>query len=352
MSISNISFKSISNWWNSVPNELDNSIQAVFAGKAGESMRDHIRMNASDYVQRAKLEGKAIMIHPQNALLRSLVVTPQGDFFLLLNRHKTEGDEILGGGASKQASLAIHLNTGEKYASLRSCNITEEDANSIGTELVNNAALQSAKGCTHITHVVEYTSVSGKYRDLDKVRFFIPLCNQGSLDKAIKTPLSEAEKISIIKDLSAALHEMHELKIIHRDIKPGNALLHNGKAFLTDFDTSGKFYHIGNFKQQEVIGTPPYLPPEVFLSEKGPRQAGRQGGQGDVYGLGITFLNLYGVQIEGDFLSRGQAYYEDVLQAAHALGDQPQFKLIQKMVALNPKERICSRELDQEAQAL
>lgn len=78
---------------------------------------NHIEKNGAAYINNAKTKGEAILIHADESkgLHRSLVVTAEGDVFLLFNRG-SKGDEKFFG-TEKAVSRAIHLNSGEIYAS-------------------------------------------------------------------------------------------------------------------------------------------------------------------------------------------------------------------------------------------
>jgi len=43
------------------------------------------------------------------------------------------------------------------------------------------------------------------------------------------------EGLKLIRDIAAAVCHLHEKGVMHRDIKPQNILLHNGKPKLADF---------------------------------------------------------------------------------------------------------------------
>lgn len=99
--------------------------------------------------------------------------------------------------------------------------------------------------------------------------------DQGSL------PVSQVARIGA--QLAAALHAVHARGLVHRDIKPGNALVTaDGTAKLTDFGVSRVVWGEATLADTPMIaGTPAYLAPEV-ANGNAPTQAS------DVFSLGAT----------------------------------------------------------------
>src|SRR5215475_6630401 len=103
--------------------------------------------------------------------------------------------------------------------------------------------------------------------------------------------LPETAAAEIIRQVCAALDEMHLLGIVHRDIKPENILLQTipgglhvkvldfGIAALRDVK-AGKLTRTG-----AVVGTPHYMSPEHCLGEE-------LDGRSDIYSLGIVLFEM------------------------------------------------------------
>jgi NIMA (never in mitosis gene a)-related kinase len=63
-----------------------------------------------------------------------------------------------------------------------------------------------------------------------------------------------------------ALDHLHKQRVLHRDIKSGNILLHNGMLQLADFGLAKRLEGNEKFSRTQV-GTPNYMCPEL-LQEK------------------------------------------------------------------------------------
>ena len=114
----------------------------------------------------------------------------------------------------------------------------------------------------------------------------------GSLDELIskKHGLSEAEAVKLACQIANALSYMHEHKVLHLDLKPGNIMLNNGNAVLIDFGLSKQYDVSGNPESSTTVGagTPGYAPIE---------QSSYRDGNGfpvtmDVYALGATMYKM------------------------------------------------------------
>ncbi|NWQ43321.1 protein kinase [Bacillus sp. EB106-08-02-XG196] len=97
------------------------------------------------------------------------------------------------------------------------------------------------------------------------------------------------EKISIIRNLMAALEEAHKENIYHRDINPDNVYMSSGYAYLGNF---GKSYFTDHYKQGYTvmatineINATPYHPLELTEGD-----ASRSS---DIYSLGVLIYWLF-----------------------------------------------------------
>jgi predicted Ser/Thr protein kinase len=94
--------------------------------------------------------------------------------------------------------------------------------------------------------------------------------------------LSVDQTVSIVTQAAAALHAVHLMGVVHRDVKPGNLLIQpNGTVVLVDFGVARSAASGSVTKTHEVIGTALYMAPEQ-VSKKPLSPAT------DVYALGAV----------------------------------------------------------------
>jgi tRNA A-37 threonylcarbamoyl transferase component Bud32 len=105
--------------------------------------------------------------------------------------------------------------------------------------------------------------------------------------------LSLADKVWVMKEVAAAVHEAHRFGVIHRDLKPSNILVERAESgqwvpVVMDF---GLAYEVnqghGLTQTGTVMGTPSYMAPEQARGEV--KSIDRRT---DVYSLGATFYEL------------------------------------------------------------
>jgi len=83
-------------------------------------------------------------------------------------------------------------------------------------------------------------------------------------DRLQRGPLSPEEAIRLGRDLSSALGAAHALGIVHRDVKPANIFVRQGRALLGDFGIARwqQEHDAGLTTPGQMIGTPRYMSPE------------------------------------------------------------------------------------------
>jgi eukaryotic-like serine/threonine-protein kinase len=103
-------------------------------------------------------------------------------------------------------------------------------------------------------------------------------------------PLSPAETARIGEQVASALAAAHKMKIVHRDVKPGNILItEDGSAMISDFGISHALGDATITATGMIHGTPAYLAPEAARGLPTTFAS-------DVFSLGSTFYAM----VEGE----------------------------------------------------
>jgi tetratricopeptide (TPR) repeat protein/TolB-like protein len=109
---------------------------------------------------------------------------------------------------------------------------------------------------------------------------------QERLDRVGRLPFDEA--IRIVQHVGSALDYAHRQGVVHRDMKPGNVLLHEGVAMVADFGIALAASDAGGARitgRGFAMGTPEYMSPE--------QAAGRATDvRTDVYSLGCVLYEM------------------------------------------------------------
>lgn len=165
-------------------------------------------------------------------------------------------------------------------------------------------------------------------------------------------PLERA--LGIALEAADALTRAHHLKIIHRDIKPGNILLAaDGTPRLTDFGLAHSAGYAPITRRGEVIGTFQYLCPEGCNRQALDERA-------DIWSLGVVLFEM----LAGERPFEGEGYPGAIV---HAILNQPiprlaayrtdvppaLEELVGRMLAKNRAARIASmRQVAAELEAI
>lgn len=122
--------------------------------------------------------------------------------------------------------------------------------------------------------------------------FVTPRCFEGDLDDLIANQPSVHEALDVALGICNGVSAIHALKMLHRDLKPGNIVMHEGMPQIADFG-SVRMLRDGENHVTASRHSILYRPPEAFA-------AGLYTAKGDVYQIGVVLYQLLGGHLPYD----------------------------------------------------
>jgi serine/threonine protein kinase len=135
----------------------------------------------------------------------------------------------------------------------------------------------------HILPVYDY----GRHEDIPYlVMRYVEGGSLSDLLRAHPTGLPLAEAVRLIGQIASALDYAHARGVIHRDVKPSNALLdYEGNVLLTDFGIAKIAEATVQLTTGGTVGTPAYMSPEQGMGKELTPAT-------DVYSLGVVLYQI------------------------------------------------------------
>ena len=144
--------------------------------------------------------------------------------------------------------------------------------------------------CPHLPQIMEAAEQDGQTAVLEEYV-------QGDTLAELLTgaKLTEKEARQVTMQLCQALHVLHSMGAVHREVKPENVILRGSDAVLIDFDAA-RIYKDESESDTQVLGTTGFAAPEqygIFQSDE----------RADIFSLGV----LLNIMLTGKHPSREMA---------------------------------------------
>lgn len=239
-------------------------------------------------------------------------------------------NDILGNGTSATVYLAVNKQTKQKVAVKTIYKPKQEDANLMRTEIRVYVTL---KGTPNIVNILDF------FQTDQHLYMILEWCNGGDLRNLLSTSykLQEETAIKYLQGIVEGLYALHSKGIMYRDLKPENILFKEGEIKIGDFGTASFEERSNNH-----MGTKEYMAPEMyFLNEESDYDK-----QVDIWSLGIIFYEmLFGcTPCDGDKQKRENILKNGCIIPQDSISSKAR-DLLQKMLKLNPVERIKIEEI-------
>ena len=144
--------------------------------------------------------------------------------------------------------------------------------------------------CPHLPQIMEAAEQDGQTAVLEEY-----VQGDTLAELLMGARLTEREARQVTMQLCQALHVLHSMGAVHRDVKPENVILRGSDAVLIDFDAS-RIYKVASESDTQVLGTTGFAAPEqygIFQSDE----------RADIFSLGV----LLNIMLTGKHPSRKMA---------------------------------------------
>ncbi len=333
---------------------LPDAVKNAFAqipNTKGKGLTDEQRVKLhSVFKNTEQVSEPTLLDRKANSIARDVLQGPQGQGFALMDLTEA-GDAQVAKGGFKRVYHAVGLHDGGDYV-VAECDIAETMREHEWTkEKVRKTLLREmgfAKKVKGLSNVVEMPVVheaNGKF-------YFIMKRYKGSLSKLLKDlragriKMSLKEKLKLGRDLIKGVAAMHEIGLIHRDIKPGNILIdENGRAVYTDWGLSTLVSDTSAEGVSRVCGTPSYYAPELTRDEPSTPAV-------DLWDLGIVLYNLFTGdslpwEVDSDDSNPGEIPHQNSWRPAFSSSSgipRALRRVITDLMRVDPKERMSAQE--------
>jgi len=239
----------------------------------------------------------------------------------------------IGKGSFAIVKQAIHKQTGEKFA------IKVYDKN----KLVDNARRGTVKREIQILRKLNSQYTIKLYEVIETTKYIflvMELVHGVSLLSYLKSQpgkkISETECLNIFSQIINGISYLHNLYIVHRDLKLDNIIINTSSKQLKIIDYGFGCITTWTKELNFFCGTPSYMPPEII------QKRDYIGFYADIWSLGILFYAMLCGSFPFKALSEKDLYAK-ILKGQYKIPENISLEgsnLIKKLLILNPKHRM------------
>ena len=244
----------------------------------------------------------------------------------------------IGDGGMGKVYLAEHTLIGNKVA-----------VKSLKEEIVNNPQLRArfqreAKTLSKLNHhgIVRLNNYIEKENEIYLIMEYSEGTTIHTYIKEKSGPIVEGRLIKLFLQILDAFEYVHNMGIIHRDIKPTNIIVDdNLKTKIIDFGIGKTLEETKIYTKVETqMGTIPYMSPEQVMGSKNIDH------RSDIYSLGVTLYEMatakcpYNLNEISEFVAYSQIANDPLPRASETFPDAKIFEeIIDKATAKNKEDR-------------
>lgn len=267
--------KPLSGTFLETPNSYEETLEFVDSSVTPTSLRRRRsslvrRFSVGSFADSVKIElGEASADEPESVVYTSGDSPKICDFVPVT---------VLGQGAYGKVLLVRHRSTGKLFAQkqLKKASIlisAKNQSSLVKTEQENiDKKIERTMAERDILAKIRHQFIVKLFyalQDSNKIYLYLGFVPGGELFHHLNTSAFFDERATSFysAEMALALHHLHTIGVVYRDLKPENCLLDSdGHLVLTDFGLS-KISTVQDSRCNSIIGTPEYMAPEVLRGE-------------------------------------------------------------------------------------
>lgn len=212
-----------------------------------------------------------------------------------------------------------------------------------GNHDITDSLLQEVNVLRKLKHHNIVTFIDSKMND-ESMYLITQFCNQGTIEDLMQQKqLSEREVLQYFSQIAEGFKYIRHKKIVHRDVKPQNILIHDGVVKIADFGLAKVVDPNSQNRFQTFSGTPLFMSPQIVKQEAYTEVA-------DIWSLGVTLYFMLFRQYPWNeanplkLLKRIEQKVQQLVPEGATISEAA-LDLLQRMLMIEEKDRITWEEL-------